>query len=769
MKNFVKELGFSVALAAAHIMPSPTVVGAASAAGLEEIIITARKKQESLQETPLSVVAFSPEALEQQNVTDLSDLSAKLPNVFVGAGGGLGANNGSFYIRGLGTDRNAVNQESAVALYIDDSYYGRSDGALLGIMDVERIEVLRGPQGTLFGRNATAGAIRYITKKPGDEFESKIQLTAGSDRRLDLRASVNLPLGDTVALRLTGATLNQDGFQTNAIGQELGDRETQAFRGYLRVSPGGNLEILGSLDYSTTNTNGSAYSLLGLTNDPNLALGPNVVGNGIAQAIASGYDVLSDPIFSTTQSGSTLNAFNDTDSIGASLSFNWNFDNGVLLKWANTYRDIDIQSQFDFDATRAPLFENQRVDRDSEMWSTELQLSGTAIDDRMSWVVGLFYYEESSNDIRDSVQAWSPGGPAFFGQAVPGGAITTTRTTLPHKLESSAVFGQVSYDISSRFTVTTGLRYTSDDKTIRSQEFNNQGNPIQYDPLDPTGATGDLIVSRSDTWDAISGRLSLEFSATDNIFLFASYARGFRAGGINDRIRNDLDPPTYGITSFDEETVDTYEFGLRSDLANDTLRVNLTYFLNDFRDLQVSEQQTRFDNGRTRTLVNNIGAAESSGLEAEIVWVPNDNWTFDANVGFMDSEVTDGGASIDNGVSMPNSPDFQYSVGAEYAVTLAAGGELAIRLDYAGIDDFFSNAARNQLFVLDGYETLDVNMSYWAKSKSWKASVYGKNITDEEYFTQALNFQNDAPFGLVAGTPARGSEYGVKLTFNFGQ
>ena len=432
---FERPMPVSLFRCAALGLPFSLISTLTFSAVLEEVVVTARKTQESLQETPLSVLAFSPEALEQQNVVDLSDLSSKLPNVFIGAGGGLGSNNGSFFIRGLGTDRNAVNQESAVALYIDDAYYGRSDGALLSIMDVQSIEVLRGPQGTLFGRNATAGAIRYITKKPDDEFAGKIQLVGGSDSRLDLKASVNLPLGDKAALRLTAATLNQDGFQDNAIGQDLGDKGTDAFRAYLRVDPSDKLEILASLDYSRTDTNGSAYSLLGLNNNPDLTTGPNVTGNGVAQAIAAGFDIFSDPIGDTERSGSTTAAFNETDSVGANVTFNWTLDNGMGLKWTSTYRELDIQSSFDFDGTRAPLFENQNVDRDSEMWSTEVQLSGEAFDSRMRWITGVFYYEEESNDSRDSVQSWSPRGPAFFNQVGPGAAVTTTRTTLPHELE----------------------------------------------------------------------------------------------------------------------------------------------------------------------------------------------------------------------------------------------------------------------------------------------------------------------------------------------
>ena len=737
-------------------MTSPPLLSAE----LEEVVVTARKTTESLQEIPLSVIAFSPEDLEQQNVADLADLSAKLPSVFIGAGGGLGSNNGSFFIRGLGTDRNAVNQESAVALYIDDAYYGRSDGALLSVLDVASIEVLRGPQGTLFGRNATAGTIRYITKKPDDELSGKVQITLGSDKRLDLKASVNIPLSDSAALRLSAASINQDGFQTNAVRQDLGDKGTDVVRAYLRFAPSDSFELLASFDYSKIDTNGSAYSLLEIRNNPDSA----PAANGINQAIAANFDVLSDPIGSTTQSGSTLRASNKSDSFGASLTFNWYWGSNLQLKWSSTFRTIDIKSDFDFDATRAPLFENQNLDRDSDAYSSELQLSGDALNKRMRWVTGLYYYNESSNDSRDSVQAWSPRGE--FNQVGGGAASTTTRTTLPHELESIALFGQISYDITNRFAITAGLRYTDDKKSIRSQEFDNAGNLIQYRGDDPAGNIGDITIRRSDSWNAISGRLSLDLQVTDSVFLFASYARGFRGGGINDRIRRDLAPPTYGITSFGEELVDTYEFGIRSDLLQNTLRVNLTYFINDFSDLQISAQQTRFDNGRTRTVVSNVGNAESSGLEAEIAWLATENVRFDVNFGLIDSKVNDGGASIDNGVRLPNTPEFQYSIGAELTVPVGAGN-LIIRADYAGIDDFFSNAARGQMYQVDGYETLDANIAYEPVNPSWSIAIYGKNITDEKYFTQALSFLTDAPFGVAAGTPARGREYGVKFKYEF--
>ena len=755
VRNFVGNFAAAVSLGIA-VLPAVPEVALAQEGVLEEVVVTSRKRAESLQETPISVMAFSPEALEKQNVSSLADLNAKLPNVYVGAGGGIGSNNAAFFIRGLGSSRNAINQESAVALYIDDAYYGRSDGALLSVLDVESIEVLRGPQGTLFGRNATAGAIRYITAKPGTDFEGKIQGTVGSFSRADLKASVNLPLDDATALRLTAATLNQGGFQTTAIGQEMGDVATDLFRAYLRWDASDTLEVLASLDYSVTDANGSALSLVGVVSNPGAAGG---IGNGVAQQAALGRDATLDPLADPENNGSTTRNFNDTDSLGASLTLNWDLGGDWALKWASTYRELDIEGVFDFDAANPVLFENSAIDRDAEMLSTELQLSGFANDGRISWITGLFYYDESANDVRVSGSDWSPiGDPSVV-------TITSTRINTPHELESFAIFGQATFDISDRFSITAGARWTDDEKHIVAAELNAAGNPVMYRSDDPNGNTGPLIVNRTDSWNAPSGRLSFEFQATDDVFLFASYARGFRAGGINDRPRNDLPNDFYGITSFDEEILDVFEFGLRSDLLDNRLRLNLTYFYQDMQDLQFA----RTLEGSNRTVVQNAAEAKASGVEGEFVWIVSDAFQIDGNFGYLDTEVkeVDPGVSLNVGDMLGHSPELQYSIGLNY-VAKVGGGELGVRVDYAWTDKFYTNPELGLQWLLDDYGLVNANIRYSPPSGKWALTVYGNNLKDEDYFVQALNFTTLAPFGIATGVPGHPLEVGVKADFYFG-
>ena len=715
---------------------------------LEEVTVTARKRVESLQETPLSVVAFGPEALEAQNVADLEQLSIKLPNVHIGAGGGLGANNGNIIIRGLGADRNAVNQEQAVALYIDDAYYGRSDGSLLHLLDVERIEVLRGPQGTLFGRNATAGAVRYITQKPDDEFAGKVQATIGSDERIDVKGSVNLPISDTAAVRLSAATLNQDGYQKNALGQDLGDRGTDMVRAYLRWDASDQLEVLVSLDYSDTDTNGSPNSLLGIN--------PN--SPGIRQAIAAGTDPTDDPLYDTKKSGSTLEAYNDTQSFGAAITLNWDVTDNLSVKSASTYRELDVESQYDFDATEATLFENHEVVRDIEIWSQELQLNGVSFNSRLNWVAGFFYYHEESYDSRFQGAVFNPGIP------VPGASISSGRYTLPHELESYAAYGQGTFDLTDRLSFTGGIRWTRDEKDITITETNFLGRSVQYRGDDPNGNSGDLVESNSHSWSAISGRASLELQVTDDIFLYAAYARGFRSGGINDRVRNNLPLNDYGLTPFDEETIDLYELGFRGDLMDQRMRLNMTVFYQDFKDLQFA----RSIQGTNRTVVQSAAGAEAYGLESEIIWAIADNFQLDGSLGLMHTEITDveEGVTLTKGDKLGTAPNFKYNIGAEYSQDLG-NGMVDTRLDYGWTGGFIGNPSTLNRINVESYGLLSATVKYTTASERWSIAAYGSNLTDKDYFNQALNFQAVAPFGYAQGTPGRGREGGVKLELSF--
>lgn len=696
---------------------------------LEEVVVTARKREENLQQTPVSVMAFGGDALEQQDVSNISGLDIKMPNVAIGGSGGLGASNASFFIRGIGSTRNGVHQESAVALYVDDSYFGRTDGALLSVMDVQSIEVSRGPQGTLFGRSATSGAIRYITNKPGEELEGRVQLTLGSESRRDFKGVVNLPLNDSAALRLSGASLNQDGHVDGVFtDKEYGETNSDLIRAALRWDLSDSVELLASIDYTRMDTDGGAAVLLGV----------NPAAPFLGLEAGAGFDATTLPLGEFDKSFQTGENFLDSDNVGGNLTLNWDINDHVAFKSSTSWREMDIEGAYDADGTHASLFE-QVYERDIETFSQEFQLSGTAMDDRLDWVTGVFYYEEESSDIRLVASTVNHGAPT-----------SSTRITDPIETESLAVYGQGTYDLNDSWSLTVGLRYTKDEKEIFANELNAFGGEKI-----PGGVTND------DDWNAVSGRVSLEWQAANDVFVFASFARGYRSGGFNDRIRTNLPNDNFGITSFDEEILEMYELGLRSELFDHRVRLNLTAFYGEYEDQQLSALIP----GTNRAVFQNAGESHIQGLEGEFIIVLTETLTLDGTFGFLDTEFDKLDSSV-TAVTLDSefarAPDFSYSLGLE-----ADYGAVVARVDYGWKDDANLVEEDSANIVQESYGLLSANVTYAPEDASWSVSVFGNNLTDEEYLVGGLDLSNGPPIGVSAAEPGRFREYGVKFSWEF--
>lgn len=748
MKQFpvVKTFASSaVLLAVCGGYAAPTM---AEGLTLEEVVVTARKREESLQETPVSVMAFGSDALEQQDVTNLSALDIKMPNVAIGGSGGLGGSNGSFFIRGIGTTRNGVNQEAAVALYVDDTYIGRSDGALLSVMDVQQIEVSRGPQGTLFGRSATSGAIRYITKNPIDEFEGNIQATLGSESRRDLKGVVNIPISDDVAVRLAGATLNQDGHVDGVFtGEDYGDVNTDMARAKIRWTASDTVEVLATIDYTTIDNNGGASVLLGVNPNP-APFPPGPPGPGAfvsSEANIAGLDPRTLALGDLEKSYQTGRNFYESDNVGANLTVNWDISDTLSFKSSTSFRDIDVEGAYDADGSHASLFE-QSFKRDIETFSQELQLSGTSFDERLNWVTGIFYYEEESTDTRlvaGSVNAAVTAGvPQLNG--------SNTRSVDPVETESIAIFGQGTYDLTDTWALTIGLRYTEDEKEIFANELRADGVTERV----PGGVTN------KEEWSAVSGRISLEWQAAEDVFLFTSFARGYRSGGFNDRIRSNLPNDNFGVTAFDEETLDMYELGLRSEFLEGRVRLNLTAFYGEYQDQQLSALIP----GTTRAVFQNAGESSIQGVEGEFIIALTEILTLDGTFGLLDTEFDKLDSSVTSVTldsEFARAPEVSYSIGLQ-----ADFDEIVARVDYGWKDDANLVEEDSANIVQEDYGLLSANITYAPADANWSISIFGNNLTDEEYLTSGLDLTG-TPVGVVAGEPGRFREFGVKFNWEF--
>ena len=721
---------------------------------LEVISITSRKRVENLQETPLSVMAFGAQELEKTNVSDLMDMSTKLPNVNLTAAGGSGSNNASFTVRGLGSgSRNSPNSENSVGLYIDDAYYGKTDGAILEVVDVDQIEVLRGPQGTLFGRNSTAGAIRYVTKKPHfDDNEGSIKATVGNFSRSDLRVAANLVLSDELATRWTVASLKRDGHVDNKLtGKDIGDKDTIAVRGAFLLNANDDLDLNLSLEYTESDSNGAPAVATIVNETPNGGIwgAPFAETENAENLAAYGFTHENTPTNNFYDSYSSEDTFSKSDSFGVNFVANYALSAETSFKWATTYRTLDTNVLYDMDGVAAELV-TRTMERKIDVFSQELQISGST--DTMDWVGGVFYLDETvtafQNDIRMVNADTGPNG-------ISGGQLVD-----PHKTTSYAIFGQVTYRINDDFAVTTGLRYTRDEKE-----------QVVYNL--PTGVeqTRDNVVLEardSDSWNAPSGRISLEWNATDEVFAFASYARGFRSGGLNDEgLVGVLSPEGFG--SYDEEVIDSFEIGLRSDLMDNRLRLNLTAFYMEAHDLQFT---VLLDASESDTVTKNAGEAEIMGLEAEITAVLGDYVTFSLDAGLLNTKyvevpaLADESDPIEKGDSLTNAPEFSFSASLDVDIPVTVGF-LSFNLNYGYKDDYtlYPGIASKQ----EAFGLLGTNLTYENDEGNWKVSLFGTNLTDEEYANIIMDIggSTGTALGFRMVEPGRSREYGVAVTYYF--
>lgn len=742
-----------------NALPRTAVHAQTEASVIREVVVTARRREESLQETPVSVVAMGGADLEQQNVDSLDQLNIKLPNVGLGSSGGLGGNNGSFYIRGLGTGRNSLNQESAVALYIDDAYFGRSDAALLQILDVERIEVLRGPQGTLFGRNATSGAIRYITRKPTiGETSGKVSLTAGEYDRFDVKGAVNLPTGDNAALRLTAATLNRGGFIKNEVtGEDLGDIGYNALRGQFLWLPTDAFEVLAAVDYSENDTNGPGSTALSYDNSaPFQAAAPGIAENDFVNTIIPGTegteDVPTDDFFATYGTGPQ---HNKTDSLGLSLTLDWALNDSMSLTSATTYRDLSADVGIDIDGSPAALLERTAL-REITTMTQEIQLSG--VGETVDWISGVFFLNEDGSSSQEEFRG------THFAPVAPYG-IAGSQFVSPHETTSFAVFGQMTFHLTDRVSLTGGLRWTRDDKRLDVRMTTpDESSTATITPEDPGFPPYQADTQFEDDWSAVSGRASIEWQVRDNFFTYASYSRGFRSGGINDEFDEAGGIDNFGITSFDEETLDSFEIGMRSDLLDDRLRLNVTAFHSIANDLQFTKLVDP-TGASSASIIDNAAKATIQGLEGDFIVIINEYLSVDGRYGLLNfeyDELEPGVTAITLDSDGARAPDFSYSLGTNITAPLA-NGELDLRLDYGWKDDHRLLEGDAVAIRQKSYGLFDVNLTYRSEA-GWSVSAFATNLGGEEYATGGLDI---AGLGFVQVEPGRPQEWGVRFSYEF--
>lgn len=704
---------------------------------LEEITVTARKRAENLQETPISISAFTANGLEQRQVDNISQVASFTPNLIFDTGSAISGtkSSASIFIRGIGQTDFTLNTDAGVGLYLDGVYLSRSIGAVLDIIDVERVEILRGPQGTLFGRNTIGGAISLTSKKPQDEFSGSASVTFGRYDRLDLKAGVNIPITDTLYSSLSIARFDREGhIDRPLLGDETGEDDSWAARAALRWLASDNLEFNLNIDATRERETSCCGELVATY--PAVLAGINNAGLAPTDPLFFDDRQLPSGDF---EDNSTFDVPSDLDLWGVGLTAEWTISDNLSFKSITAYRDLDSVNGRDED--HSPVLIGHTFDIfDHEQFSQELQLQGVALDNRLKWITGLYYFAEEGLNVDD----------VNFGALVhltSGGEVDN---------DSLAAFAQATYDLTDKLSLTAGLRWTKDTKRFKPDccQF------VISSALTPFGPGTPLLPDGEQEEDIkeVLPMINISYQWTEELMTYFSYSEGFKSGGFTQRVF----PPRADVPSFDPEFVEVYELGFKWTGFDGRVRLNGAAFFTDYTDLQVAV----FDG--IAPVTQNAAAAEIEGVELELLAVPVENLTLELGVGYLDAEYTEidpAATEISLSKDLVNTPELSVNFALSYVFEFEGIGTLSPRIDWFYKDDYHNDALNTQALFQDSYDLINASISFEDMEGKWQVILSGKNLSDERYIM--AGFASEDFQSIAEANFGRPREWALTVKRNF--
>ncbi len=701
-----------------------------------KVKVTARKRDETLQEVPVAVTAFTPERLETLNIQDLGDLGRQVPNLTVYAARGSSSTI-TAYIRGIGQSDPLWGVDPGVGLYLDDVYIARPQGALLDVFDVERIEVLRGPQGTLYGKNTIGGAIKYISKDLPRKTNGFASLTVGNYGQADVKAAIGGPIlgSENLRARLSVASLHRDGFGENLTnGQPVSDKEILAARGELGAFASEAFDVKFAFDWMKDRS--------GVRGAKMLAVNP----------LAPSYK----PLDSRYDIRSGMDNINDTDMKGISATATWRPNADWAVKFVTAKRESDTSTSIDFD-TLPGKFVDVHAKYYDEQVSNELQVNYDA-GGRFRGVSGLYHFNGEAggqvlNYFYNPLAAPSLTNP-LFGDTQ--GKVMTKQL---------AVYTDWTIDVTDKFNINTGARWTEEEKhAIALNRFYTTPQYPNPTVSIPWGTAANF--NKTKTFKNISPKLVVNYQFTPDIMAYASATRGFKSGGYNIRA-NTTAVPRSG-EPFLDETVDSLELGSKMSFMDQRLFVNMAYFHNNYKDIQLSVfTEYTLPNG-TKSFFGdftNAGAGKISGFELETQFLPSDRWVISSNMSWLNSKYTEfmtNNINVADSQHFTNAPKFQGSVNVEHRMPLATAGELAARVSYSYQGAVWPTTDLSPAIYQEGYGLLNAGLIW--RNKPWTVSLQGTNLLDEEYRTTGYNI---AAYGVLTGFYGAPRQYSLTVRYDF--
>ena len=770
----------------AHAQAAPD--DAVEASANDEIVVTARKREESLQDVPISVQAFSGAALEQAGIKDFSEIAYRVPGLKLSAERAVDT---ELFIRGIGSDIQGAGADGAVGIFVDGAYLSRGTGSLLDLYDLERVEVLKGPQALRFGKSVVGGLINYVTKKPGDEFEGRFEATYGNYDKLDVAASVRGPVSDTLGLGLVVSSRKHDGYAINTRGGDEEDQNVQSVRAQLRWQPSATLDINLSADY-TRHRDGARWVDVIVPGDSN-----EVTYNSFfAPPIASlpGF-VLPDrnaPFKNANprKGAHNFTGYQNSDMYGVSGAIDWEASDNLSIASQTAYRDSSLAARedgsglfFNFPidpATNAPditsamvaglgtylatvpdsYFDSGKAE-DVKQFSQELRLRW---DDGgpLRLEGGVYYLREKIRRAEDvnflfaDFQAITEFAFAMAFGGTPASPFPgSNHTVTTSNNDNIGVFGEVSYSLTDQLTFDAGLRYAYDRKSYSN---NRSGESFE-------GAPVNFTVTDKRSWDAWLPSATLRFEPNNDVTLYARYAKGYKPGGWTGE---DANTPAEALVSFEPETADSFELGAKLALADRRVFINAAGYYTTYDNLQTNQFLSPGPGLPPDNFVfNAANGTRAYGLELDVQARLTDSFSVSGNYAYSRCNFTgeliidDDGTDLD-GNSCRRTPKHAFGISANLdqpvsdKIVLIAGSDF----QYTGAN-FFDNP-NSPLLKFDSEILLNARIGVRDVDSKWELTAWAKNLTNELNYTSKL-----ALFGTIYGTYIPPRTYGVTARFRF--
>jgi iron complex outermembrane receptor protein len=703
---------------------------------LEEVVVTATKRSVALQDLAGSANVLGADKLGPGGIQEVRDMQVDIPNLSLGDQFGFAR----VFMRGIGMTSIDIGGEGAVAFLQDGAIVPRPAAQLMGMFDLDQVEVLRGPQGTLYGRGATAGAINMVTAKPGKELGGYLSVTAGNYGLAQFKGAIDVPMGDALSMRLAGSLDSRDGYGNNIFtGSDINDRDASAYRATFVYDAGGPLTATLSAQYYEEDDNNYAFSYFGQSEGSSIPVpfGVPILGGNTVGMVGGGfYDINSDQ-----------EPINDRDGQLINLTIDYAFNDRWSLKSITSSQSMDRFLRDDLDSTDANLFGQNNYTEESDSFGQELILNYSA--DRLDVLGGVMYFEE---DLYGEVRVPLTNlcfllAPAACGTPV--GDFLNGGNYLQDgdvDIEAWGAYVEANYSISDKWSVIAGLRYN-------------------YEERDGTGSfifdaiSLNVPTNQRESWNDLTPRITLQYSPNDNMLLYATYTEAFKSGVIN---TGSTSPP------LDPETVDAFEVGLKGQNASGTLRYSVAAFFYDYQDMQIS-----FVDETSTVSTVNAAEAENSGIELEVDGSLGNGFAFDFYLTYLNAEYQEffngdyanGFAITDlSGNTLPNAPESTAKLGLTWEGAVG-GGTLTVRGEAYYQDDVYFTEWNREDAYQKSYEQINASVDYsW--NDQWLLSLWGRNLSDEEVMSNNII---TAPLydSLRVGAVLPPRTYGATVTYQF--